>query len=268
MRVSDGIAPPGILGRCLEYAPRLRPGQYFSHETAALLWNLPLPGAGRSQATLDVSADADRTKPPTARGVRGHAIRDDRVRVLALGGLPVEDPVSAWLHLARMLSRNDLVVVGDALVFRPRFPRSSDARPYSDLGDLAARVGSYRGRGKLTLASALRLVREGVESPMETRLRLLLLMHGLPEPQVNVDLFDETGRFAGRADLYYPRQRVVVEYDGEQHRLSRATYLADQKRLARLRRICSDVIRVTVDGLRSEAHLTVADVRAALAVGP
>ena len=53
---------------------------------------------------------------------------------------------------------------------------------------------------------------------METRLRWLLLEAGLPRPEVQTDLRDAEGRFVGRADLYYPRARLVIEYDGVSHR--------------------------------------------------
>ena len=56
------------------------------------------------------------------------------------------------------------------------------------------------------------------ESPMETRLRWLLLKSRLPRPEVQVDLHDADGAFVGRADLYYPQSKLVVEYDGGNHR--------------------------------------------------
>jgi hypothetical protein len=40
------------------------------------------------------------------------------------------------------------------------------------------------------------------ESPMETRLRWLLIQAGLPHPEAQVDLRDSDGRFVGRADVY------------------------------------------------------------------
>lgn len=58
---------------------------------------------------------------------------------------------------------------------------------------------------------------EPAESPMETRLRWLLLQAGLPRPEVQTNLHDADGRFVGRADLYYPAARLVIEYDGLNH---------------------------------------------------
>ena len=56
------------------------------------------------------------------------------------------------------------------------------------------------------------------ESPMETRLRWLLISAGLAAPQVQADLYNDAGDFVGRADLYYPGAHVVIEFDGGNHR--------------------------------------------------
>jgi len=36
--------------------------------------------------------------------------------------------------------------------------------------------------------------------------------------EVNPELFDDVGRFTARADVLFREWRVIVEYDGEQHR--------------------------------------------------
>jgi len=56
------------------------------------------------------------------------------------------------------------------------------------------------------------------ESPMESRLRMLLVLGGLPRPQAQISLFDNHHRFLGRPDLYYPDHRLCIEYDGTNHR--------------------------------------------------
>ncbi len=53
---------------------------------------------------------------------------------------------------------------------------------------------------------------------METRLRCLLVQTRLPRPSVQVDLHDDAGGFLGRADLFYPAARLVIEYGGTNHR--------------------------------------------------
>ncbi len=66
---------------------------------------------------------------------------------------------------------------------------------------------------------------------METRLRLLLVLAGLPKPMVQVPLYDEHRMLIARPDLYYPQERLAIEYDGATHRDSLA---ADNRRLNRL----------------------------------
>ena len=53
---------------------------------------------------------------------------------------------------------------------------------------------------------------------METRLRWTLIRSGLPRPIVQAELRNSEGRFVGSADLYYPQSRLVIEYDGANHR--------------------------------------------------
>ena len=60
-------------------------------------------------------------------------------------------------------------------------------------------------------------VRAEVDSPMETRLRMLLVLAGLPEPSINVKIRAVDGEVLRRYDLSFPTVRVIVEYDGRQH---------------------------------------------------
>ena len=92
---------------------------------------------------------------------------------------------------------------------------------------------------------------------METRLRLLLVLAGLPRPQVQVPLHEV---FA-RADLYYPESRLVIEYDGATHRESLA---ADNRRQNRLIEAGYRVLRFTAADVFGEALAVVAIVRQAI----
>lgn len=53
---------------------------------------------------------------------------------------------------------------------------------------------------------------------MESRLRMLVVLAGLPEPVVNHKIFWTDGRVRWRFDLSYPEFRIIIEYDGLQHR--------------------------------------------------
>ena len=96
---------------------------------------------------------------------------------------------------------------------------------------------------------------------METRLRLLLVLAGLPRPEVQVPLEDGRGRFLGRPDLYYPGERLGLEYDGGTHRASLAE---DNRRQNRLLSAGFRLLRFTAGDVLRTPDLVVAQVRAAL----
>ena len=66
---------------------------------------------------------------------------------------------------------------------------------------------------------------------MESRLRALLVIAGLPRPCVQQSVFDSGGAFLARPDLLYPLERLVLEYDGATHRDSIAADSSRQNRL-------------------------------------
>jgi very-short-patch-repair endonuclease len=178
-----------------------------------------------------------------------------------------------------MLPESDVVTING-------FRTTSALRTVRDLGsgrdpvecvvaiDMAVRVGiikmrdlvrhiethpGEKGIKRLRLATALAEPRS--ESPMETRLRMALVRSGLPRPTVQADLHDRSGRFLGRADLYYPDRRLVVEYDGENHR---ERLVPDMRRQNALLNAGYHVLRFTAADLRTPASV-VAQVGHALA---
>ena len=87
------------------------------------------------------------------------------------------------------------------------------------MAELRAYVaGHSKATGIARLRRVVDLAEQQAESPMETRLRMLLVIAGLPKPEVQVSVHDDRGRFLGRPDLLYPRQRLAIEYDGGTHR--------------------------------------------------
>jgi hypothetical protein len=52
---------------------------------------------------------------------------------------------------------------------------------------------------------------------MESRLRLVLVLHGLPVPEVQFPVPDDRRRRAVWLDLAYPGQRIGIEHEGEEH---------------------------------------------------
>ena len=83
---------------------------------------------------------------------------------------------------------------------------------------------------------------------MESRLRMELVKARLPRPEVQAELRDSSGRFLARADLYYPDRRLVIEYDGENHKERLA---ADVRRQAELLNAGYHVVRFTAADFRT-----------------
>jgi hypothetical protein len=216
------------IAHCGEYEPLLRPGQFFSHETAARLWKFPLPGAFARDHPLHVSVGAPGRAPRSA-GIVGHQATGGSI--IQRFGLPVSDAITTWLALAPLLETDDLVAIADHIVLEPVVLDPYDIRPHAALAELQRRVAAFRGRGARKAASAVQWVRPGAESRPETLLRLVIARAGLPEPEVNAEIRDAAGRLLGRADLLYRRWKVIVEYDGEGHRTSSRQYERDETRL-------------------------------------
>ncbi|MCS5715246.1 endonuclease domain-containing protein [Herbiconiux sp. CPCC 205716] len=248
------VSRPSVLQRCRSYAVRMPEGQVFSHTTAALLWGLPLPPAHATDARLHVTASGGGSRPRTA-GIVGHEGDGVGTSIRSIDELRVVDPMTAWVQLAVMLPLDDLVAAADHLVLTPRRQAVAQTRPFCSRDELAERLELHCGRGKASAVRALALVRDGAESPRETHLRLALVRHGLPEPELNVSIEDARGLRIGYGDLVYPEWKVLVEYDGEQHRSDSRQYYRDVERLEALHRAGWHVVRATKEtpriGLRS-----------------
>jgi very-short-patch-repair endonuclease len=96
---------------------------------------------------------------------------------------------------------------------------------------------------------------EPAESPMETRLRCLLINAGLPRPQVQTDLR------VGRADLYFPLARLVIEFDGGNHR---DRLVEDNRRQNAFMDAGFRMLRYTAADVYQKPELIVTQVRRAL----
>lgn len=192
--------------------------QFFSHWTAALEHELPVP---RAPITLHVTA-LEPARAPRLRGVVGHSSTSNDVVIV--GGLRVSAPVQTWVAMSTQLGRIDLVVMGDALVRRER--------PLATMEQLAEAVAAHSGkRGAAPLAAAFARVRPRTDSVKETLLRLSIVDFGLPEPEVNIKILNAQGQFVAWGDLGYPQFRVLAEYDGEQHRTDPKQFFRDVDRL-------------------------------------
>lgn len=209
----------------------LRPGQFLSHRSAALLWGIPMPHA--SQPELHVTAVRP-LRAPRITGATGHSVAAERCAVVQRNGVSLSDAPTTWASLGS-LSLTDQVVAGDFLVRRHRqgYGRPNAGRaPVTTVRHLASMVDLGHWDGISTLRRSLELIREDSWSPRESATRLHLVLAGLPEPALNVDVFDYRNRFLACIDLAYVNYRIAIEYQGELHKNS---YAHDIERIERLR---------------------------------
>lgn len=217
------VEPATLVERAAAFQVAMPAQRAFSHLTAAVLWGLPLPhaletAASTTDAPLHVIAPTGDGQP-VRPGVVGHRGLERRVVATPAGtGLLVVDVADTWCDLGELrrgsLTLNDLVVAGDAAV---ALLEGRAGRPVGTAPLREALRRRNRPRGAVALRHALTLVRAGVRSPMESRARLMFLDAGFPEPEVNAPLTDAAGEWLAEGDLVWRRQRVVGEYQGEDH---------------------------------------------------
>jgi len=232
-------AAVGDEARALLEAVRVlaRQDSFFCHTTAARIHGMPLPSRFEREARVHLASPTggSRMRRP---GVVGHRLKS---AVEEVDGLRVEARADTFVHLATMLSLEELVAVGDWLVSTKR----RDPLTVQDLTDALRR---YEGARGLNLARrALALVCVGSESPRESLLRLLII-GALPAPVLQHEVFDATGMFVARLDLSWPRLKLAVEYDGEHH-TDPAQQERDRIRREKLRALGWHIIVVTKDDL-------------------
>ena len=214
------------LARAAAYTPLLGAHAAFSHLTAAKAHGFPLRAAQMRDLKVHVST-ATRAARPRAHGVAAHFSPRDLHAVVLASGLRVTTAVQTWIALSADMSTPELVGIGDHLLRR--------TRPDASLGQLQRAVDRAAGRhGVKRLREALELIRPRTDSVRETEVRLLLIDAGLPEPRVNAPLHDLDGHFIRHGDMVYPEYRVLVEYDGEQHRTDDEQYHRDKRQLEQL----------------------------------
>ena len=248
---ADTQTPDDLLATCAAALLVGPAGAVVSHATALRLHGLALSELDGP----DIHLTAPRGSTPSRRpGLLVHARRSPPA-VTQVSRLTVATPADAWRQVSASLQVEGLVIVGDALC-RRRLPLCSPA-------DLAAAVRAQPAGspGARRAREALALVREGTDSAMETRTRLILVRAGVPEPLVNRPVLDEAGRFIALPDLQVPAARVAIEYDGDVHRTDARTWRRDIERRQRLEDAGWVVVTATADDVLRDPGRLVGRVR-------
>jgi hypothetical protein len=223
-------------------------GSHISHHTAAELWGGIVPAC--SDVHITVPGQSPRSR---RQGIRAHSTTGSTV-TSTFQGLRISSPTQTFLDLAGSLDLVELVVLGDSLV------KKKHVTPE----DLMTAASEWTGSGAARARKAARFVRKGVDSPKETRLRMLLVLAGLPEPTVNVIIRNSDGSWRMRFDLSYPGLKLIIEYDGRQHAENSGQWRRDLTRREELDRLGWRLIVVTSDDLHDAPEAVLMRVRDAL----
>ncbi|WFE26898.1 DUF559 domain-containing protein [Solwaraspora sp. WMMD791] len=246
---------------CTAAAARLPPGAAIHELSAAFLWGanlLPLRGPGQAVVPVHIALPktARRYSYPRVKSAYRTLDPDD---ITSLSGLPLTTGVRTAFDLGRSLPRADALSALDTVLRRRLVTRAH----------LAAYIDTRHGlRGLQQVRDLLALAEPLSESPMESRLRLLLHDAGLPKPTLQYEVRDASlsgkGRFIARVDLAYPQWRIAIEYEGDHHR-ERATFRKDVYRFNALREAGWLALRFTADDVLRRKEQVVQKVRAAIA---
>lgn len=196
---------------------RLPTSSAFSGGTAAWILGLDLPPCDPIEATI-----------PRGITVRSRAGMKVRRAVLGEGdvierrGFRLTNPLRTVTDLGSGRDLTESVAAIDMALHAGLI----------DVRALSSHIDESAGaKGIRRLRRAVGLADSRSESPMETRLRVQLVRSRLPAPEPQVELHDTTGHFLGRADLYYSDVRLVVEFDGQNHKDRMAADLRRQNAL-------------------------------------
>jgi hypothetical protein len=223
-------------------------GAVIAGRSAAYLYGAEL---ARDHDPVDV---ASRTRFGPVQGLRVHRSElpaSDLRR--SAEGMWLTSPQRTCWDLAGWLPEIDAVPIIDVLI----------AKNVVSVGALR-RYGLSRAgvRGWRKLLQVCHLADPGAQSPQESRVRVGLMLAGLPQPTTQY-VIKRNGQFLARVDLAWEEQQVAVEYDGAWHG-SRDQLERDR---ARLNRILGEewiVLHITHQRFRDDFGGFIAEVKRAL----
>ena len=219
----------------------------FSGLTAAWLHGLDVQPCDPIEVTVPEDAGVSGRAGIALR--RSTLVKGDVVRVR---GMPATSITRTVAELCSRLNLVEAVVIADEALHSGRLR----------LDELSSWAEKHAGhRGMRNLRRVLGSVDSAAESPMESRLRMVLILGGLPRPKAQVTIRDRWGRALGRPDLFYPEHRLGIEYDGGSHRDSLAE---DNRRQNRLLNAGVRLLRFTAADVLRNPHGVVSQVRALL----
>ena len=217
----------------------LRPGAVVTGRSAAVLWGVHL--AERDDDVELTLSPGDH--PVRTAGVRARRAALDDHRVCRHRGVRVTDPEATAVALAAALPFDEAVIAVDRMT----------VRGVAALPSVRVLAEQGTGRGCRRARAVCALADGRAESPLETRVRLLLVRSALPVPVAQFTVRSAAG-FIARVDFAWPELRIALEYDGAWHG-EPGQFAKDRQRLNRLTAAGWRVLFVTAADLRGPAAL-------------
>ena len=184
--------------------------------------------------------------------IHRHALNPGHITIA--DGLPSVDILDAAISTAARSVLMWAVATLDSLLWA-----SPDA-----LEALHDRVESWSGlRGIGTVRRAAQLARHGAQNPFETISRLRFTQAGLPEPVLQLPVYDADG-LIGNVDMAWLEFMVIGEADGLLKYENRSDLIAEKLREDRLRALGWIVVRWTWDELMRTPHVVIARIERAM----
>jgi hypothetical protein len=207
-----------VRAACL--ALKLPRGAAISRLTAA--WLLGVDGRSPDERHQPLAVECTvpvGTEPVRRPGVRAYVAPLDG-DVELVHDVPCTSPVRTVVDVLRWRPPHMGLAVADALA----------RRRLVDVDEVVLAVEAFRGRPGVARARYLAAnIEPRSESYGESWLRLRVVDAGFPRPEAQVSVRVEDVEVY-RLDLAWPRLRVALEYDGEEHHSSREQRAQDARR--------------------------------------
>jgi len=219
-------------------------GVVISHQSAVALHGLPTWGLDLDLVHVTrTDRSHGRTLAKTSHHVGELPIR----AVTTTDGLPTTTIARAVVEASCSAGYEAAVALCDGALQSGRVTKA-------DLTEELNQMVGWPGTG--TALAAVAFADGRSESVGESRLRVLMDNHGLPEPELQVQF--SANDFVARVDFYFRQYEVVVEFDGMIKYRDEAvdSVVREKQREDRLRSTGVLVVQVTWDDLNHPHRLT------------
>lgn len=165
-------------------------------------------------------------------------------RLQRVSGRLATAPAWTAVEVARQLRRPRALATLDAALRSMRCTRF----------EIESAVNEQRGRrGIVAVRELLPLADPQAESAMESEVRLVIIDHGLPLPELQYPIYGRGGEL-WRVDFAWPERRLAAEYESVGWHAGRNEMLRDKTRWGKIQELGWTIIPIVVSDVRQEPH--------------